>query len=95
MCSFNGLVLSAGAVVVLGPRPGLPRNFDEQSTPEHKGHTPQHMQISRQKLRPGSGCLAVKVLMEGPIRVLQINDIQRTVSNISFVVVFIKFNTVR
>ncbi|XP_041352246.1 vacuolar protein sorting-associated protein 13D-like isoform X2 [Gigantopelta aegis] len=70
--------LQEGAVVVLGPRPGLPRNFDEPPSPEHRGHTPPHMQISRQKLRPGSGCLAVKVLMEGPIRILQINDIQHT-----------------
>lgn len=30
--------------------------------------------ISTCKLRPGSGCLGVKVLADGPTRVLQITD---------------------
>ncbi|GFN93642.1 vacuolar protein sorting-associated protein 13d, partial [Plakobranchus ocellatus] len=38
--------------------------------------TPQHMLISRQKLRPGSGCISVRVSMDGPIRVIELVDIQ-------------------
>ena len=41
---------------------------------------PRHMLISRQKLRPGSGCISVRVSMDGPIRVIELVDIQQRVS---------------
>ena len=37
------------------------------------------MLISRQKLRPGSGCISVRVSMDGPIRVIELVDIQQRV----------------
>ncbi|GFR72193.1 vacuolar protein sorting-associated protein 13D [Elysia marginata] len=40
-------------------------------------HVPRHMLISRQKLRPGSGCISVRVSMDGPIRVIELVDIQQ------------------
>lgn len=60
-----GGILQEGAIAMSGPGPLKP------------GHrVGNHMLISRQKLRPGSGCLSVRVLMDGPIRVLEIADIQ-------------------
>ncbi|ESO90417.1 hypothetical protein LOTGIDRAFT_175825, partial [Lottia gigantea] len=67
------------AVAVLGPChtettsniPGSPPHLPVLGVPPHK-------MISRQKLRPGSGCLSVKVVMDGPIRVLEIADRQST-----------------
>ena len=40
---------------------------------------PVEMCVSRQKMRPGSGFLAVKVLTDGPTRVLQVTDIRQQV----------------
>ena len=37
------------------------------------------MQIVRQRFRPGSGFLSVKILTDGPTRVLQISDIKHQV----------------
>lgn len=40
---------------------------------------PMEMLIQRQKLRPGSGFLSVRVVTDGPTRVLQITDINQQV----------------
>ena len=42
--------------------------------------SPTHMQMCQQKLHPGSGCLTVRIQMDGPVRVVQISDIQQRVS---------------
>ena len=42
---------------------------------------PFEQAIERQKLRPGSGCLAVEFKMDGPIKTLQINFHQYTKAN--------------
>ena len=52
--------------------------------PEDDTNVPKHMCISSQKLHPGSGCLTVRVTMDGPVRVLQINDISQRVSYTAF-----------
>ncbi len=71
--SFNSL-LSAGGEAVLGP--SLPAGKVSGSS----GRVlPPEMRISRQKLRPGSGVLSVKVVTDGPTRVLQITDINQQV----------------
>lgn len=41
---------------------------------------PLEQAVSRQRLRPGSGFLAVNVLTDGPTRVLEITDIKQKVS---------------
>ena len=56
----------SGAIAMLGPGP-------------EDGRVPKHMSLSSQKLHPGSGCLTVRVIMDGPVRVLQINDISQRV----------------
>ena len=56
------------AVGVVGPGPPPGRSV------------PAHMRIDRERLHPGSGCLAVRTIMEGPIRVLQITDVSQGVS---------------
>ncbi|XP_071113916.1 intermembrane lipid transfer protein VPS13D-like [Haliotis cracherodii] len=63
--------LQDGAIAVLGP-------WQSQGESEASTPTPPHMQISRSKLRPGSGVLVIRATMEGPIRVLQISDRQQT-----------------
>jgi hypothetical protein len=67
--TFFFYVFVTGAIAVSGPGPS--------TTGLRVGN---HMQIARQKLRPGSGYLSVRVLMDGPIRVLEIADIQNEVS---------------
>ncbi|KAL3882452.1 hypothetical protein ACJMK2_028790 [Sinanodonta woodiana] len=67
MCSLN-----VGAIAVLGPGPSS-NNPDEE--------IPAHMIMSSEKHRPGSGVLSVRVIMDGPIRVLQIADTQQRVDN--------------
>lgn len=59
-------ILHTGAIAVIGPYP------------KKTEAVPLHMLVSRQRLRPGSGCLAVHIRMDGPTRVLQISDIQST-----------------
>ena len=54
-----------GGLAVLGPVHQKEAGFCSSS---------HHWQISRQKLRPGSGCLTVSVSMDGPTRVLKIVD---------------------
>ncbi|XP_074831975.1 intermembrane lipid transfer protein VPS13D isoform X2 [Carettochelys insculpta] len=72
-CGIHGLVVQAkggisglydGAEVVLGPDMSL----------ELLGPIPPEQQFINQKMRPGSGVLAVRVLPDGPTRVLQITD---------------------
>ncbi|CAE1274656.1 VPS13D [Acanthosepion pharaonis] len=64
--------LQDDSIALLGPGP-----------PKTCKKIPRHMQISRQKQRPGSGCLSVMVLMDGPVRVLHISDIQKTHSSVT------------
>lgn len=54
--------LHDGAEVVLGPDNSL----------ELLGPVPPEQQFTNQKMRPGSGVLAVKVVRDGPTRVLQV-----------------------
>ncbi|XP_066838355.1 intermembrane lipid transfer protein VPS13D isoform X3 [Anser cygnoides] len=72
-CGIHGLVVQAkggvsglydGAEVVLGPDTSL--DLLEPVPPEQ--------QFINQKMRPGSGVLAVRVIPDGPTRVLQITD---------------------
>lgn len=55
--------------------PALSVCFDR--TPEG---VPVEQAISRQRLRPGSGFLTVKVTTDGPTRVLQILDVKKKVN---------------
>ncbi|KAK7078970.1 Vacuolar protein sorting-associated protein 13D [Halocaridina rubra] len=70
---FLGLV--PGNDVVLGP-PQLVY-YDTMPT-----GVPLEQAISRQRLRPGSGVLAVRVDTDGPTRVLQITDVQSKNANL-------------
>uniref|UniRef100_A0A8C8S488 Vacuolar protein sorting 13 homolog D n=1 Tax=Pelusios castaneus TaxID=367368 RepID=A0A8C8S488_9SAUR len=72
-CGMHGLVVQAkggisglcdGAEVVLGPDMSL----------ELLGPIPPEQQFINQKMRPGSGVLAVRVVPDGPTRVLQVTD---------------------
>ena len=57
---------------------------------------PIEQAISRQRLRPGSGFLSVKVTTDGPTRVLQITDVKQRVSegsNFSLVVDSIEYSS--
>ncbi|XP_015737816.1 vacuolar protein sorting-associated protein 13D isoform X3 [Coturnix japonica] len=72
-CGIHGLVVQAkggisglhdGAEVVLGPDTSL----------ELLESVPPEQQFINQKMRPGSGVLAVRVIPDGPTRVLQITD---------------------
>lgn len=56
------LGLHDGAEVVLGPDTSL----------ELLGPVPPEQQFINQKMRPGSGVLAVRVIPDGPTRVLQV-----------------------
>ncbi|XP_054285267.1 intermembrane lipid transfer protein VPS13D-like [Macrosteles quadrilineatus] len=57
--------LRQGSEVVLGRSSTLP-----------DGSVPLEQLVSRQRLRPGSGYLTVKVLTDGPTRVLQVTDVK-------------------
>ena len=82
LTSFFFFFFLIDAIALLGPGP-----------PKTCGKIPCHMQISRQKQRPGSGCLSVMVLMDGPVRVLHISDIQKTVSyTIIFLLIGINYS---
>ncbi|XP_068514968.1 intermembrane lipid transfer protein VPS13D isoform X3 [Anas acuta] len=72
-CGIHGLVVQAkggvsglydGAEVVLGPDTSL----------ERLEPVPPEQQFINQKMRPGSGVLAIRVTPDGPTRVLQITD---------------------
>ncbi|XP_066494000.1 intermembrane lipid transfer protein VPS13D [Tiliqua scincoides] len=73
VCGMHGLVVQAkggiaglhdGAEVVLGPDASL----------ETLSPAPPEQQFIYQKMRPGSGVLAARVIPDGPTRVLQITD---------------------
>ena len=66
----------AGSEVVLGP--SAPVCF--MRMPDG---CPIEQAISRQRLRPGSGFLSVKVTTDGPTRVLQITDVKQRVSELA------------
>ncbi|KAE8593143.1 hypothetical protein XENTR_v10019000 [Xenopus tropicalis] len=79
-CSLHGLVVQArngtsglydGAEVVLGPDASL----------DLLGSVPKEQQFINQKMRPGSGVLSVRVIPDGPTRVLQITDLSQRRSN--------------
>ncbi|KAM9299302.1 intermembrane lipid transfer protein VPS13D [Gastrophryne carolinensis] len=79
-CSLPGLVVQArngvsglydGAVVVLGPDASI----------ELLGSVPEEQQFINQKMRPGSGILSVRVIPDGPTRVLQITDFSQRRNN--------------
>ena len=61
-----------GSEVVLGPN--NPVCFMRM-----KNGIPVEQAVERQRLRPGSGFLSVKVTTDGPTRVLQITDIKHKV----------------
>ncbi|XP_014112733.1 PREDICTED: vacuolar protein sorting-associated protein 13D isoform X1 [Pseudopodoces humilis] len=82
-CGIHGLVVQAkgglqglhdGAEVVLGPDNSL----------ELLGPVPPEQQFTNQKMRPGSGVLAVRVTPDGPTRVLQITDLNQRRNDRSF-----------
>ncbi|XP_041275721.1 vacuolar protein sorting-associated protein 13D isoform X1 [Onychostruthus taczanowskii] len=82
-CGIHGLVVQAkggiqglhdGAEVVLGPDNSL----------ELLGPVPPEQQFTNQKMRPGSGVLAVRVIPDGPTRVLQITDCNQRRNDRSF-----------
>ena len=62
-----------GMDAVLGPSLPLQQG-------QGRVEVPIEMAIQRQKSKPGSGLLAVKVIIDGPTRVLQITDIKQQVS---------------
>uniref|UniRef100_A0A803TXG1 UBA domain-containing protein n=1 Tax=Anolis carolinensis TaxID=28377 RepID=A0A803TXG1_ANOCA len=73
VCGMHGLVVQVkgglsglrdGAEVVLGPDTAM----------EMLGPVPPEQQFVNQKMRPGSGVLVVRVIPDGPTRVLQITD---------------------
>ncbi|XP_043916363.1 vacuolar protein sorting-associated protein 13D [Protopterus annectens] len=81
-CRIHGLVVQVkngisrlrdGAEVVLGPEPSV--GLLEPVPPEQ--------QFVNQKMRPGSGALSVKVIPDGPTRVLQICDLNQRKNNFS------------
>ncbi|XP_018408139.1 PREDICTED: vacuolar protein sorting-associated protein 13D [Nanorana parkeri] len=81
-CSLPELVVQArngvsgffdAAEVVLGPDASL----------ELVGPVPKEQQFINQKMRPGSGVLSVRVIPDGPTRVLQITDVSQRRNNLS------------
>ncbi|XP_052810385.1 intermembrane lipid transfer protein VPS13D-like isoform X2 [Mya arenaria] len=60
--------LQDGAMVILG-----------MAQVEEGAPIPPHMRMSMQKMNPGSGSLAVRTQMDGPVRVVQINDQQHRI----------------
>ena len=64
--------LLAGSEAVLGPAQLLCHQLVYTSVPIEQA-------VSRQKLRPGSGFLAVKMVTDGPTSVLHISDIKEKV----------------
>ncbi|XP_061016336.1 intermembrane lipid transfer protein VPS13D isoform X2 [Dama dama] len=79
-CGLHGLVVQAkgglsglfdGAEVVLGPDTSM----------ELLGPVPPEQQFINQKMRPGSGMLSIRVVPDGPTRVLQITDFSQRKSD--------------
>ena len=78
-CQHSGLYVQArdghlglrmGQDAVLGPEAGLGLRRTEAAVPVEQS-------LSRQRLRPGSGFLGVRVATDGPTRVLQITDLRQ------------------
>ena len=66
---------------VMGLKSGCDAVLGQASRPiTRPSEVPIEMAVGRQKMRPGSGYLSVKVVPDGPTRVLQIMDIRNTVS---------------
>jgi len=72
MRSKKNVAVFVGSEAVLGPQ-------------THGNPPPIEQRVGRQKLRPGSGFLSVRVTTDGPTRVLQVLDIKERVC-ISFLV---------
>jgi len=60
-----------GGEAMLGPSVPSSRTVSQE--------VPKEMAIHREKHQPGSGFLCVKILNDGPTRVLQITDINQQV----------------
>jgi len=65
------LGLTVGRDVVLGPNGNLCLSRTESGVPVEQA-------LSRQKLRPGSGFLNIRITTDGPTRVLQVTDMKQT-----------------
>merc|ERR1719228_2466345 len=65
------LGLTVGRDVVLGPSANVCLSRTDSGVPVEQA-------LSRQRLRPGSGFLGIRVTTDGPTRVLQINDLKQT-----------------
>jgi len=73
MCKWDKrIILLAGSEAVLGPAQLLCHQLIYTGVPIEQA-------VSRQKLRPGSGFLAVKIVTDGPTSVLHISDIKEKV----------------
>ena len=74
------MLSTLGSEVVLGPPSPVTYMRMPPASPSGSSlGVPVEQAISRQRLRPGSGFLAVKVVTEGPTRVLQISDVKQKV----------------
>jgi len=72
MCKCGQKNFLAGNEAVLGPAQLLCHQLIHTGVPIEQA-------VSRQKLRPGSGFLAVKIVTDGPTSVLHISDIKEKV----------------
>ena len=70
-------LIHIGSDVVLGPPHPISMERTDLGVPIEQA-------ISRQRLRPGSGTLCVRVTTDGPTRVLQVMDINK--SNVIIIV---------
>ena len=80
MCSHRGLYVQAmqasikkGNDLVLGPLQPLAEQYHDC-----RG-VPVEQAVSRQRMRPGSGSLSLRVSTDGPTRVLQIHDTYQSI----------------
>lgn len=71
MCGQESDLL-AGSEAVLGPAQPVCHQLTYTGVPIEQA-------ISRQRLRPGSGFLAVKIVTDGPTSVLHVSDIKEKV----------------
>ena len=72
---FKAIIYFSGEDAILAPSPPKIAN---------KRDVPIEMAVHNEKSRPGSGQLFVKVLVDGPTRVLRITDITQQVSTATF-----------
>lgn len=84
MCNFSNLCVQARGGFY-GLRPGvdavLGMIVTEAKSLNRLG-VPFEQAIERQKLRPGSGCLSVRFMMDGPIKTIEIKDV-KSMTNVS------------